>query len=178
MTDESASARRYGQGVYRRFLRPPWLVGHLVVLIAVLTCLRLGWWQWERAHEMTGSGRNLGYALLWPVFGAAFIYMWFRMLHLELVKDAEVADTGEGDDSPWPDGRDGTGPAGGLDGLTDESEDRSEPRMGGRRLREPPPQGRIVAVSTIDAYDEDDPQLTAYNQALAALAEEDRRRAR
>ena len=65
------------------------MVGHLLVFAAVLTCLRLGWWQWERTQEATGTAQNFGYALLWPGFGAAFIYMWIRFLHLEVLKDAE-----------------------------------------------------------------------------------------
>ena len=93
--------RRYRQGVYRRFLRPGWFVGHLLVLAAVLTCLRLGWWQWDRSQEATGSAQNLGYALLWPAFGAAFIYMWLRFLQLEVIKDVEEGrDAGYGDPRP------------------------------------------------------------------------------
>src|SRR6478609_4276598 len=83
------AGRRYRLGVDRRFLRPGWIAGHVLVLAAVLTCLRLGWWQWERTHEATGTAQNLGYALLWPAFGAAFIYMWVRFLHLEVIKDDE-----------------------------------------------------------------------------------------
>jgi hypothetical protein len=33
-------------------------------------------------------------------------------------------------------------------------------------------------VATVGGDDEDDPELAAYNRALAALAEQDRRRAR
>ena len=73
----------------RRFLRPGWIAGHLLVLAAALTCLRLGWWQWERAHEYDGSAQNLGYSTLWPAFAAAFIYMWIRFLRLEKIKQAE-----------------------------------------------------------------------------------------
>jgi len=75
--------------VDRRFLRPGWIAGHLLVLAAVLTCLRLGWWQWQRTQETTGTAQNFGYAVLWPAFGAAFIFMWVRFLHLEVLKDAE-----------------------------------------------------------------------------------------
>jgi len=75
--------------VDRRFLRPGWIVGHLLVLAAALTCLRLGWWQWERAHENDGTAQNLGYSMLWPVFAAAFIYMWIRFLRLEKIKQVE-----------------------------------------------------------------------------------------
>src|SRR6478672_3359014 len=80
---------RYRQGVDRRYLRPGWIAGHLLVLAAALTCLRLGWWQWGRAHESDGTAQNLGYSLLWPAFAAAFIYMWIRFLKLEKIKQAE-----------------------------------------------------------------------------------------
>ena len=79
--------RRYRRDVYRRFTSPGWIAGHLLVLAAVLTCLRLGWWQWERSNEASGDAQNLGYALLWPAFGAAFVYMWLRFLRLETLKD-------------------------------------------------------------------------------------------
>src|SRR6476661_2954068 len=81
--------RRYRHGVDRRFLRPGWIAGHVLVFLAFLTCLRLGWWQWERTQETTGTAQNFGYALLWPAFGVAFIYMWVRFLRLEVIKDAE-----------------------------------------------------------------------------------------
>ncbi len=61
----------------------------MLVFLAFLTCLRLGWWQWERTQETTGTAQNFGYALLWPAFGVAFIYMWVRFLRLEVIKDAE-----------------------------------------------------------------------------------------
>ena len=41
-----------------------------------------------------------------------------------------------------------------------------------------PNQAVTISVAMVGEDDEDDPELTAYNQALAALAEEDRRRAR
>ena len=41
-----------------------------------------------------------------------------------------------------------------------------------------PCQGVTISVAMVGEDDDDDPELTAYNQALAALAEEDRRRAR
>ncbi len=81
--------RRYRSDVDRRFLQPGWIAGHLLVFAALLTCLRLGWWQWGRTQETTGTAQNFGYALLWPAFGVAFVYMWVRFLHLEVLKDVE-----------------------------------------------------------------------------------------
>jgi len=192
--------RRYRQGVDRRFLRPGWIAGHVLVFLAVLTCLRLGWWQWERTQETTGTAQNFGYALLWPAFGAAFVFMWVRFLHLEVVKDVEDDEQtdrdlrelleAEGVVHPEPE------PAGGTESETDQSTE-SEPPLERTRTADseesddPPPrlfrrrpdlqrpsQGVTISVAMVGEDDDDDPELTAYNQALAALAEEDRRRAR
>lgn len=255
------------------------LAGHLLVLLAALTCLRLGWWQWNVAHATRGTAQNLGYALLWPVFAGAFIYMWLRFLHLESVRDAELTDDRVADEPSFGDGggggdgsgggsRDGAGrsegprPGGGdgaaevraddaraqhplgmtgtpargkftdgsftdgpvTDGfvtdspvtdrpftdssVTDGSDgeslgapgdlDRTAPaddRPAGdeaaadpadlRRPRKARRPGRpaadmyTIAVATVGGEDdEDDSELAAYNRALAALAEQDRRRAR
>ena len=184
------------------------------MVAAVLVCLRLGWWQWDRSHEADGTAQNLGYALLWPAFGAAFIYMWLRFLQLEVIRDAEdevpdqewIPDTQLLADDLWA----GTGdqqtasPAApnsrGLGGSESDlvipddretgsedadpthvaafEEDEPDPaRVPPHRARQRPSQGVTIAVATV-GDDADDPELTAYNQALAALAEEDRRRAR
>jgi hypothetical protein len=167
--------------VDRRFLRPGWIAGHLLVLAAALTCLRLGWWQWERAHETDGTAQNLGYSMLWPAFAAAFIYMWIRFLKLEKIKQAEDEEQAgrdlaellteiDPDDASAPAAGNPTGD--GSDPAADESQGS------GRRDRQRPTEGIVLSVATVDEEDPDDPELTAYNQALAALAEEDRRRAR
>jgi len=177
----------------------------------VLVCLRLGWWQWGRTHDADGSAQNLGYALLWPAFGVAFIYMWLRFLQLEVIKDAEDQvpemekipgpDPAADDWREWPDGPEASlnsGPAvdvGGVedgsmavggsgvegpDGVEGDQSDRFAAVPEQRRNRQRPSQGITVGVATVgdDDADADDPELTAYNRALAALAEEDRRRAR
>jgi hypothetical protein len=195
--------------VYRRFTSPGWIAGHLLVLAAVLTCLRLGWWQWDRSNEASGDAQNLGYALLWPAFGAAFVYMWFRFLRLETLKEAEdraAADRAGSelndelaellDSAESADGRAAEPDAHGRaaqnvgDGRT-ESPIGIEPQPRDPQPRDEPPRdqpvpadprqrpfnGVTVAVATVGEND-DDPELTEYNRALAALAEEDRRRGR
>ncbi len=195
------SGRRYRHGVDRRFLRPGWIAGHVLVFLAFLTCLRLGWWQWERTQETTGTAQNFGYALLWPAFGVAFIYMWVRFLRLEVIKDAEddeetdralaallaVEDVAPAADVPTPDQTDAD------PGQTSAAEATSDPTAAGAptgastdevptekrtRRRQRPTQAVTISVAMVGEDDDDDPELTAYNQALAALAEEDRRRAR
>ena len=191
------SGRRYRHGVDRRFLRPGWIAGHVLVFLAFLTCLRLGWWQWERTQETTGTAQNFGYALLWPAFGVAFIYMWVRFLRLEVIKDAEddeetdraiaalLQDEG---DAPASDvitpGEADTDPD-----QTPAVEAAADPTVPGAstdevsgvdrtKRRQRPSQAVTISVATVGEDDDDDPELTAYNQVLAALAEEDRRRAR
>lgn len=184
--------RRYRHGVDRRFLRPGWIAGHVLVFLAVLTCLRLGWWQWERTQETTGTAQNFGYALLWPAFGAAFVYMWVRFLHLEVLKDVEddeqtdhdlrelLEAEGAYDAQPSTPPMDDDQPAGTA--AEPESVDAAEDDQPRRSRRRPdlqrPSQGVTIAVAMVGEDDDDDPELNAYNQALAALAEEDRRRAR
>ena len=199
----------------RKFLRPGWIVGHLLVVLAVLVCLRLGRWQWDRMHE-GGTLQNFGYAVLWPVFGAAFVYMWFRFLQLEKLKDAEedaeltalaaggppaaagydVAASGPSAapiaTAPVCDGpsvpsldlpirpvRPGTVPMSGDDpagrAASDDGDDSPAPTA--RASRNTPSTSVTVAVATV-GNDDDDPELAAYNRALAALAEKDHRRAR
>lgn len=185
---------------------------------AVLTCLRLGWWQWERTQEATGTAQNFGYALLWPGFGVAFVYMWVRFLHLEVIKDAEddeqtdrelrelldsesPAESGHDEQVAAPDrslpapeswnvlDRKGSGdPASAVgtvgeaaqEAVGDESDTSAalpaHPRRRSERQR--PSQSVTISVAMVGEDDDDDPELTAYNQALAALAKEDRRRAR
>jgi DNA-binding transcriptional regulator of glucitol operon len=184
----------------RRFLRPGWVAGHLLVFLAFLTCLRLGWWQWDRTHDADGTAQNLGYALLWPAFGVAFIYMWVKFMRLELLKDLEDDEQTELDlramldegqpaqvapDRPGESvDLDSTGePAvfaagDGETAIEPEDADAETPARGSRRDQQRPSQAVTISVATVQDDDDDDPELTAYNQALAALAEEDRRRAR
>lgn len=168
----------------RRLLRPGWIVGHLLVLAATLTCLRLGWWQWERSHEYDGTAQNLGYSMLWPVFAAAFVYMWIRFLRLERIKQAEDDEQADrqlvellDELDPTPAGTPGGQSSSGLaDTVLDDPDGAAEHPVADDRQR--PSEGLLLSVATVDEEDPDDPELTLYNQALAALAEEDRRRAR
>ncbi|MDQ2846262.1 MAG: hypothetical protein M3Y77_07915 [Actinomycetota bacterium] len=190
----------------RRFLKPGWLVGHLLVLIAVLVCLRLGVWQWHRTHDPDGTVQNLAYAILWPAFAIGFIYMWVRFLQLEKIRDVD-------DDRRLDEGltailTDGIEPgvAGRVDGQPvsptvaphrpegNEADDPPEPENAventdaentdaentdaARPDEQQPAERPDVFIGTIDDVDDDDdPELAAYNRRLAALAQEDHRRA-
>jgi DNA-binding transcriptional regulator of glucitol operon len=54
---------------------------HLTLLVTVVACLALGWWQLERAI----SGNNLSwvYTFEWPFFASYGIYMWWKLVHEE-----------------------------------------------------------------------------------------------
>lgn len=167
------------------------IVGHVLVLAAALTCLRLGWWQWEVTESDSGTAQNLGYSLLWPVFAGSFIYMWLRFLQLEGDRDRELAAAADadpvlGDDpgAPAPPGYGGTLTAGldGPDGTgTGGTRHRSSRPPLTRRDRTAGPPGATTSVTGIGYIgpdDVDDPELAAYNAALAQLAEQERRRER
>jgi hypothetical protein len=65
-------------------LSPRWLARHALALVLVAACLRLGWWQWERAGAAGGNVQNLAYALQWPLFAGFVVFAWWRMLRYEL----------------------------------------------------------------------------------------------
>lgn len=190
-------------GVDRRFLKPGWLVGHLLVLAGCLVCLRLGWWQWDRTHDADGTLQNLAYAVLWPAFGAAFIYMWVRFLLLEKSKDtADEQQMDQGLTAMLAEGsagaiglgeatRRGAAPADVRTATVGDPEWSDErPDMDQAAAvddAEPPaayppstrPTRHELFVGTVEDVDDDeDPELANYNRALAALAEQERKRAR
>lgn len=68
----------------RRLLTPRWLVWHALLLLAVLACVGLGWWQLDRAESATGNWQNIVYAVQWPLFGVLIIYAWVRAAMLEV----------------------------------------------------------------------------------------------
>ncbi len=53
------------------------------MVIAAAACLVLGWWQWGRFESSSGTARNLGYAMQWPLFALAFLWAYRRFVQLE-----------------------------------------------------------------------------------------------
>ncbi len=78
-----------------RIFGPKRLLSHLVVLGVFVVCLRLGWWQWERSAALGGAAQNLAYALLWPVFGGYAIFVWVRLLTMEIRGDQPRQGSGD-----------------------------------------------------------------------------------
>jgi hypothetical protein len=88
--------------VVRRFVfKPRWILGHLLVVAAALTCIRLADWQLSRAH-ITEALQNWGYAFQWPLFSVFFLIGWWRMLRLESIRldELEAARAQDGPDCP------------------------------------------------------------------------------
>jgi DNA-binding transcriptional regulator of glucitol operon len=129
--------------VRRVLLSPRWLALHLLAVVLVAVCLRLGWWQWERAGQ--GNARSLGYALEWPGFAAFVLLMWGY-----LVRDALRAsrERERPADATTPDSR--------ASGTSDDAESALLPT------------DAALAAARAQAEDQDD-ELTAYNDYLARL---------
>ncbi|GAA0515994.1 hypothetical protein GCM10011581_47480 [Saccharopolyspora subtropica] len=138
----------------RSLLTPRWLLLHALFIVATIATGFLAVWQWDRAHEAGGSFQNLGYALQWPLFGAFTIYLWIKLMRMELRRD--VDDT-EPEAVEQPAAREADSSGG------------EPPEATARRKRPllPPP------APPVDASE--DPELAAYNRYLAELNEADRR---
>ncbi|MBV9728387.1 MAG: hypothetical protein JO309_03020 [Pseudonocardiales bacterium] len=80
--------------MWRFVLARRWWVGHLLVGVCCVVFVRLGRWQWDRAHSPTGDWQNLGYALQWPLFAVALAVAWARFLWLEQHRVPEVGSPG------------------------------------------------------------------------------------
>lgn len=143
------------RSVFRSLLTPRWLLLHVLFIAATVATGFLAVWQWDRAHEAGGSFQNLGYALQWPLFGAFTIFLWIRVMRMELNREREEAASQAGTDTA----------AAEADTAADEpAQQRPKTR---RRPLVPPP------APPVDA--DEDPELAAYNKYLAELNEADRR---
>jgi hypothetical protein len=163
----------------RRFVfAPRWVLGHVLIVIAVVSCMLLARWQWH-VSQHTHSLQNLAYALQWPLFGVFFGVMWYRMLRLESERldDEELAaeDGAPGADAP----------------AEPVAAGQADPEAGRRTRNAKPPldtpllvpaRDSGTATGTRDAAppeedgDEEDAQLAAYNRMLAELAARDQAR--
>ncbi|MDT7749777.1 MAG: hypothetical protein QOD96_3439 [Pseudonocardiales bacterium] len=154
----------------RRFVfAPRWVFGHVLVVVAVASCLLLAQWQWGRA-EITHSLQNMAYALQWPLFAVFFAVMWWRMLRLEsqrLDEEAEFGpefeEVGSGAVESGAFQSDAAGPGAPV-GSPSVSE-QSAPTRAEQPVR--------IPEKPADDLD-DDPELAAYNRMLAELAVRDR----
>jgi hypothetical protein len=72
------------------------------MVVLVVTCLVLGWWQIGRAYH--GNALSFGYSLEWPFFAAFVVFVWQR--EVRAVLRAERAGTDPGAGSGAEDGTD------------------------------------------------------------------------
>ena len=132
----------------------------ILVIVAALTCLGLGWWQWSRFESSNGTAQNLGYALQWPLFAGFVVFAYFRFVRLERETDDEAAD----------DERPATAAATTDERSTPPASDRPRPRRKPTRKavapREIPPD---LLPPRPTAPPDDDPVLAEYNRYLAEL---------
>jgi DNA-binding transcriptional regulator of glucitol operon len=160
-----------------RFLRPGWMVGHVLVLVALLVCLRLAWWQLDRSEDADGTAQNLGYALLWPAFGVAFVYMWVKFLRLEAARsEQEELEHQQSLELMLTEAESFTAQAAGVTSVT--GSERSGDGIdgpGAGTMDAAPGELNSGSGRLVDEGADEDPELAAYNRALAALAEKDRR---
>ncbi|MGP4020465.1 hypothetical protein [Saccharopolyspora sp. 5N708] len=141
--------------MFRSLLTPRWLLLHVLFVVATVATGFLAVWQWDRAHEAGGSFQNLGYALQWPLFGVFTIFLWIRLMRMDVHRH---------EDETEPETTAGT-----VSGDAVAAQVSDEPTTPARRTRPlvPPP------APPVDA--EDDPELAAYNQYLAELNAKDQR---
>ena len=121
-------------------LTPRWWLLHAVVLLVAFGMLRLGLWQWHRAHAGNGGLQNYAYAFQWPVFAAFGLFLWVRTMHEEIRRAAHP----------------------------EEPVRRPMPAVGETTQVVRTPGVRMGLTTQVPDVD-DDPEVTARNAALAAL---------
>jgi DNA-binding transcriptional regulator of glucitol operon len=97
-------------------LRPKWLAWHAFALVATYAMLRLGLWQWHRAHA-THSFQNMGYALQWPAFALFGLAVWWRVCR-DAVRSPEDSTTEPAKNPRRP----APGPAAAVTPVTEEED--------------------------------------------------------
>lgn len=55
----------------------------LLLVLTAVVCVVLGGWQWSRTESVLGVDQNIGYVLLWPLFGGFLIFAAVRARRLE-----------------------------------------------------------------------------------------------
>ena len=96
-------------GGMRRWVSPRSLLIHLALVVSVPLFLAAAWWQVHRAES--GNLLSYGYAVEWPLFAVAAVYLWWHLIHME---PGEAGGTGSEAD-------------GGLEGAAESwSRDRDE----------------------------------------------------
>lgn len=138
----------------RKVLRPKWWLLHLAVFAIAFGMLKLGHWQWSRAHGAHGGVQNYAYAFQWPLFVIFGLVLWVRTLQEEIRRDPDSQEV-----DPRP----------------------PQQRVEADVVRRPGLVIGVTAPAAAPVDDADDPEVAAWNARLAALntahaAAESRRR--
>lgn len=145
----------------RLLVSPKWIAWHVLTLGAMVACGFLSAWQWHRAGSALGSALNIGYGVQWPIFALFFGFMWWHFLRMEVrqLREARAAEPAEVP-APRP------GPA-------------AEPAAPQPPAPQPPapvddrPSPFTPRPAGVEPSRLSDPQIRAYNDALAELAARD-----
>ena len=131
---------------------------HVAIVLWVPICLVAGWWQVTRAFD--GNGLSYLYSVEWPLFAIVGVWGWWQLIHIDpetvghraQERMARAAEAAAGDTTEAAAGTPTTGqppsPVGAGTGTGGAGE------MPPRRLTD------------------EDEELAAYNERLAALAEQ------
>ncbi|MFX0574332.1 transcriptional regulator [Nocardia nepalensis] len=123
----------------------------VLVIVAALACLALGWWQWQRFESASGTGQNLGYALQWPLFAGFAVFAYFRFVRLETESEPE-------------------------ENAQEPKAEQAPARTAARRTAKPDAPREIPAGLLPErpkAIRDEDPVLAEYNKYLAELHAKD-----
>ncbi len=116
---------------------------HAAVLVIVPGCAIAAWWQIHRAQD--GNTLSYLYSVMWPAFGLLGIYFWWLLLHT----DYETV---------------------GLKGMR-RAQAQAEAQTTGAEATSPAPPITVSEEPIVAASgDDDDAELAAYNERLAALS--------
>ena len=134
---------------------------HGLLIVLVVACSFLGWWQYTRATG--GNTLSWVYTFEWPFFAVYGTYMWWKLLHetaeeRRARRQHEPAETllarTAGREAAAADGGTAAGDAGAVAAV----DAGALAEIGGQ-----------VDALGIDPYDDSDPELAAYNRYLASL---------
>jgi hypothetical protein len=136
--------------VHERWLSKRAVSLHVAALVVVSGCAIAAWWQVNRAQD--GNTLSYFYSIMWPVFGLLGLYFWWLLIHTDY-------DTV------------------GLKGMRRQQALAREPahaQAGTAAVADvvptsPAPPTTVTEAPIPSPTAEDDPDLAAYNERLAAL---------
>lgn len=160
-----------------------WLWPFVGVALFVAACVLLAWWQWDRSQSVSGTARNLAYALEWPSFAGFAVYMLIRAIRLERAESAEdAADSADADDVNADHSATESGPtadaarAVSADAVSVDVTGSADGRAGTPVVPRQQPKVWTARRPSDVADPEPDPDLDQYNQYLAMLNAADEER--